>query len=366
MPEKITGNVEILDGRLIVKDSTDKDDLIPDFLNSASIVVKDSKAGIIIDSPRGPAIRLLTRSSLGNPPAARIFLGADDLPGILTLIDNRGKAKFVLDGSGTSLMRVINESEKDVLRFDAKSSALDVGGVGSGGDIRLRNQNDKVTIQLEGESGDLKILDDAGAMVIHLDRKARLLKLKGDLEIFDDSGAHVIHFDRGTRDLKFKGDLEILDDSGGVVIHLDRKARDIKLKGADCAEVFAAHDASALEPGSLCVIGPSGALEPCGKAYDTRVAGVVAGAGDLHPGIVLGQGTVAEQSVALSITGRVWCKVDAGFGPIVPGDLVTTSTTPGHGMRADDRSRLTGAIAGKSLAALPTGCDFIPILVGLQ
>jgi hypothetical protein len=92
----------------------------------------------------------------------------------------------------------------------------------------------------------------------------------------------------------------------------------------------------------------------------------VAGGGDLHPGIVLGQGTVNEQSVPLSLTGRVFCKVDAGFAPISPGDLLTTSPTPGHAMRADDPSRRIGAIAGKALARLGSGRDLVPILVGLQ
>jgi hypothetical protein len=220
------------------------------------------------------------------------------------------------------------------------AASLELGGGGGSGRFVVQNSAGKDAIVLGAESRAVSILNDAGVAVIVLDGRAG--------------------------DVKLKGDVEITDDSGVVVIHLDRKARDIKLKGADCAEVFAANDATVLEPGSLCVIGPSGALEACCKPYDTRVAGVVAGAGDLHPGIVLGQDSVPERSVALSITGRVWCKVDAGFGPIVPGDLITTSPTPGHGMLANDRSRLTGAIAGKALAGVSAGCELIPIIVGLQ
>ena len=249
-------------------------------------------------------------------PHALLAIGGKESPGVLRLNDSNGVTATAVDcqtGTIQSRMKLqmLDEKGAEALLFDPKSANVRIGGVG-------------------GNGGDLQILN-GNRVVIHLD-----------------------------------GDLRILDDAGAVVIHLDRKARDIKLKGADCAETFATDDASALEPGSLCVIGPSGGLEPCSKPYDTRVAGVVAGAGNLHPGIVLGQGTIPEQSVALSITGRVWCKMDASFSPIVPGDLVTTSTTPGYGMRANDRSRLTGAIAGKALAGLASGRDLVPILVGLQ
>ena len=142
---------------------------------------------------------------------------------------------------------------------------------------------------------------------------------------------------------------------------------DVILPGADCAEAFAAADPAALEPGSIAVIGPDGALEPCREVYDSRVAGVVAGAGNLRPGIMLGQGTVeARRSVPLSLTGRAWCKVDADFAPIRPGDLLTTSSTVGHAMRADDAFRRVGALVGKALAALATGRGLIPILVVRQ
>jgi hypothetical protein len=59
---------------------------------------------------------------------------------------------------------------------------------------------------------------------------------------------------------------------------------------------------------------------------DHRVAGVVSGAGDFRPGLVLGRRSgSARQPLALS--GKVWCKLDADRAFIHVGDLLTTSST---------------------------------------
>jgi hypothetical protein len=57
---------------------------------------------------------------------------------------------------------------------------------------------------------------------------------------------------------------------------------------------------------------------------------------------------------------------DAGFGAIAVGDLLTTSPTKGHAMRANDAARAFGAVLGKALGALKEGQGLVPILVTLQ
>jgi hypothetical protein len=57
-------------------------------------------------------------------------------------------------------------------------------------------------------------------------------------------------------------------------------------------------------------------------------------------------------------------KVDAGYGAIEPGDLLVSSPTPGHAMRADDPR--TGTVIGKALEALETGTGTIAVMVTLQ
>jgi hypothetical protein len=91
---------------------------------------------------------------------------------------------------------------------------------------------------------------------------------------------------------------------------------------------------------------------------------VISGAGSLRPGIVLGAGGAGRQPVALA--GRVCCRVDASFASIDVGDLLTTSATPGHAMRATDPQAAFGAVLGKSLGALRAGTGLVPVLVALQ
>ena len=68
----------------------------------------------------------------------------------------------------------------------------------------------------------------------------------------------------------------------------------------------------------------------------------------------------------VALFGKVFCKVDAAFGAIVPGDLLTTSPTPGHAMKATEPSRCVGSILGKALQPLVAGCGLVPVLVALQ
>ncbi len=141
---------------------------------------------------------------------------------------------------------------------------------------------------------------------------------------------------------------------------------DVQLIGADCAEEFVVHDHDALEPGTVMVIGEAEELRECLEAYDTRVAGVLSGAGDCRPGIVLGRRFCANERMPVALAGTVYCKVDAGYEVICAGDLLTTSPTPGHAMKAGDFARARGAILGKALRPLREGQDLIPILVSLQ
>jgi hypothetical protein len=141
---------------------------------------------------------------------------------------------------------------------------------------------------------------------------------------------------------------------------------DIRLANADCAEDFDIAGADAAEPGTVMVLGDGGALEPSRIAYDRRVAGVISGAGDYKPGIVLDTRAGAGNRSPVALLGKVFCKADASRVPIQPGDLLTTSDTPGHAMRAEEQQRAFGAVIGKALRPLPAGRGLIPILIALQ
>jgi len=137
---------------------------------------------------------------------------------------------------------------------------------------------------------------------------------------------------------------------------------DIYLRHGDCAEEFTVSDPSTAIPGSAMIIREDGKIEPCDRPYDRRVVGVISGAGPFNPALILdNQGGEDRRPVAL--LGKVYCLVDAAFGKVVAGDLLTTSETLGHAMRADDAARIVGTIIGKALATLETGRGLIPILV---
>jgi hypothetical protein len=141
---------------------------------------------------------------------------------------------------------------------------------------------------------------------------------------------------------------------------------DVELRNADCAEDFEVSGAEQVEPGTVMALNNEGRLEQSMQPYDKRVAGVVSGAGDLKPGIVLGRQPGHLDRVPLALVGRVNCKIDASYGQVEVGDLLTTSPTRGHAMKANDPVKAFGAVIGKALDTLKEGQGLIQILVSLQ
>jgi hypothetical protein len=141
---------------------------------------------------------------------------------------------------------------------------------------------------------------------------------------------------------------------------------DIRLANADCAEDFDIADADLIEPGTVMVLGDEGGLHQSHQPYDKRVAGVISGAGDYKPGIVLDKQKSQRNRQPVALLGKVYCKVDAQYTSIEVGDMLTTSATPGHAMKAGEPYQAFGAVIGKALRPLKYGQGLIPILVTLQ
>jgi hypothetical protein len=136
--------------------------------------------------------------------------------------------------------------------------------------------------------------------------------------------------------------------------------------GSDCAEDFEIDPSLQIDPGTVMVLTDDGSLQPSASAYDKKVAGVISGAGDYKPGLILGRSPSSHARMPIALIGKVYCKVDARYGAIEVGDLLTTSPTAGHAMRAGDQTRAFGAVIGKALLRLEEGQSLIPILVALQ
>jgi hypothetical protein len=147
--------------------------------------------------------------------------------------------------------------------------------------------------------------------------------------------------------------------------------------GADFAENFDVNVTEAtaeaittkVEAGMVVSIDPAspGKLALSTQAYDRRVAGIISGAGGVKPGMMMSQaGTLADGQHPVALTGRVYCWVDASQGAIEPGDLLTSSSTPGHAMKVSDAAQAQGAIIGKAMTGLKDGKGLVLVLVTLQ
>lgn len=161
---------------------------------------------------------------------------------------------------------------------------------------------------------------------------------------------------------RFEGDVEVTGD--------------IKLlnpMNADCSEDFDILEES-IEPGTVMVLNQVGSLQQSYKEYDRKVAGIVSGAGEYRPAMVLGTGQDSQigrvkkngKRLPIALIGKVFCKVDARSSPIETGDLLTTSSTKGYAMKANDPGKAFGAVIGKALGSIKEGLGMIPVLVTLQ
>lgn len=85
--------------------------------------------------------------------------------------------------------------------------------------------------------------------------------------------------------------------------------------------------------------------------------------GTLHA--LQGATTVAQGGYATVVTlgSFKMVKVDASFGAIRAGDLLTSSPNPGYAMKATDKVAAIGAIIGKALGNLASGTGTIPVMV---
>ena len=136
--------------------------------------------------------------------------------------------------------------------------------------------------------------------------------------------------------------------------------------GSDLAEKFEVEDET--KPGMVVAIDPenAGKLVISRGAYNRRVAGIVSGANNLSAGMVLPNLAEAKNAKPVALSGRVWVYCDATQRRIYPGDLLTTSATPGYAMKVINHARAQGAIIGKAMTELKSGRGLVLVLVSLQ
>ena len=301
------------------------------------------------------------------------------------------------DGAGwaakgkTGALLLRNGSDQTVIELDAGSGNLYVGGNGAKGDLLVypasvtdNTDGSKASVHLDGGIGTI-FLRNAGQNRVTLDATSGNVHVggngaKGDLFVYSNSvaapfadnlvGSNAsIHLD-GQDDGRIVIRRRVKQPDTSLVfkdaIVLDGKTGDISLDNADCAEDFEVADLNEATPGTVMVLGDAARLQPSDRPYDRKVVGIVSGAGDLRPGIVLGREAGSTGRRAISLTGRANCKVDAQYAPVEIGDLLTTSCTRGHAMKVVDEQAAFGAVIGKALAPLVSGSGLLPVLVALQ
>lgn len=168
-------------------------------------------------------------------------------------------------------------------------------------------------------------------------------------------------------------DLRLMDASGNTTVSLNgltgrTKTKTIEITGgADIVEGFESTE-GCIEPGTVLIADPAspGMVLSSSAPYDSKVIGVVSGAGGIGAGLQLVQAGSLEGTVQVGLVGRLYVLATAANGPISIGDRLTTSSLKGHAMRVSDAGRGDGAVLGKALTELRSGEGLVLTLVNLQ
>jgi hypothetical protein len=134
-------------------------------------------------------------------------------------------------------------------------------------------------------------------------------------------------------------------------------AESVLSHNGDLAEIYSSKEN--LEPGDVVVISQDidNNIEKSKSPDSIRVAGVIS----TEPGLLMNS---KEQGYQLALVGKVPVKVTNEGGSIIRGDLLTTSSIPGHAKKASNPK--TGSVIGKALENFSGTKGTILVLVNLQ
>jgi hypothetical protein len=357
---------------------------------------------------------LLSGNNISNP--ATQFLGTTSNQPLVFRTNNTEKMRLLANGNlgiGTTspvdLLTVVgNGTAISVIDNTVRTRFFSANGTGNG---YIGTSSNHPLILRTGDA-DRAIIDTAGRMGIGTLSPANRLSVNGNADFFGNIAASTVGISSGTNkdavnvtssstigtwlnlansstggrnwsilsagsgNGEGAGTL-VFNTQGVIAAQLKQTGEFIAnvvtvVGGSDVAEPYnvAAVDGVKPAPGMLVIIDPNkvGQMRVASHAYDTTVAGIISGANGIRPGITLTQkGTVADGEFPVASIGRVWCWCDADAnGAIKPGDLLTSSDTPGHAMKASDREKRDGAVIGKAMSALPNGKGLVLVLVSLK
>jgi hypothetical protein len=378
MANNAVGSAEVIDGSLLgsdLDDNTVGSSQLADSINLGSAGI-DGELNLYSSSGGGYSIKL----DGGDTYGGRLWLFSNDGQngvwmgggsgdaGKINVYNTNAAARVEIDGFG--------DNGGGTASFDAADGSLSVkiyGENASGaGQVSVNDAGGDEVCRVAGDAygGEIRLYDDAGATTVVIDSSsagggfATWYQADGQNGLFvdgDSSGAGLMYVYNAAGSARITLDGDVGGDGRITCDELQIRG------GSDLSEQFDIDSAPA--PGSVVCIDPDnpGKLMVSSKAYDRTVAGIVSGAGGVKPGMMMGQNdTVADGEYPVALTGRVYCMVDASPAAIQPGDLITTSSLPGHGMKVLDHSKAQGAIIGKAMTPLAEGQGIVLVLVSLQ
>ncbi len=383
-------------------------DIVAGGEGSGGEVILRNESGTELARLDGQTGELKLRDQHGN-----VIVNISGPDGTITISDSNGKPKMRLTGLQGNIFCGGNGVDGDVVLFknngdnttatqasifmDAQRGAYYGGSNGVAGKIFLQpatstanNDINQAHIQLDAEHNRLafKVLGkdrvriEGGGANMYLGGNGA----DGDIVVFRKTGDNqtlshaVLHFDGDGGNLWIggngaDGDIALfpsgannINDLHQATIHLNGQNGHIRFANADFAEDFDILESQfdTIEPGTVMVLDDHGKLCSSNKPYDKRVTGIVSGAGSHKPGIIMDNQPNISHRMPIALMGKTYCKVDASYGPVESGDLLTTSPTIGHAMKAQDPMKAFGSVLGKALTSLKEGKGLIPVLVTLQ
>jgi hypothetical protein len=100
--------------------------------------------------------------------------------------------------------------------------------------------------------------------------------------------------------------------------------------------------------------------------YPVPEAAISDADGNVHPDATATEAVTGAYVNVVTLGSYKAVKVDASFGPVHAGDLLTSSPNPGYAMKADATKTTIGSVIGKALADLESGTGTVPVLVTLK
>ncbi|MCP4249292.1 MAG: hypothetical protein GY778_19800 [bacterium] len=303
---------------------------------------QDVQETVILEGqfPEDGEARITVKKPDGTQAVRLKAMDDNDLGGMLVVFDDQGERSFQVHGgqkggsaSSAPFFTLQNAGANT-------SSEVDVHAAYRGGAISLTHNNGIETVEIVAAES-----SGAGPQILLRNTANQVA-----VEIDGDAG--------GTGE-------GLVSVTGTVETQLLRITG-----GCDLSEQFDIQVPSGrVEPGTVVSIDTEhpGGLVISSRSYDRRVAGIVSGAGGVNPGMLMSQaGSRADGDHPVALTGRVYVWADATNGAIEPGDLLTTSSTPGHAMKVSDHDNALGAILGKAMTSLREGKGLVLVLVSLQ